>query len=173
MGGGRMTDDILNLIADPRFKSGNWTVYNASAQRTLTSNSLNVTNTGSADSFAAYLIPDCSEYRGVNMTFACSLTWVPSNSLECTNGLLFAYDAKNQWNMSDGGKATVGRKVLQFTLPGDTTGLTLRLYAPAVNGGLFQWHHPILTRTEDYRRMLSGTGMGNPVDYFDGDTRPE
>ena len=31
----------------------------------------------------------------------------------------------------------------------------------------------MLTRTEDYQLMLHGTGIGNPMDYVDGDTRPE
>lgn len=59
---------------------------------------------------------------------------------------------------------------MQFTLPSDATELTLRWYAPSERG-TFQWQHPILTRTEDYQRMLNGID-GQPMDYFDGDTMP-
>lgn len=69
-----------------------------------------------------------------------------------------------------GGTARVGRKTLQFTLPSDATVLELRWYAPGKRG-TFQWWRPILTRTEDYQRMLNGI-WGQPMDYFDGDTMP-
>lgn len=132
---------------------------------------MNVSNTdGNADSFMEFRLPDVSPYRGVSMTFACSLTAIDGGAEECVNGLLFVYDDGWQANASDGGTANVGRKTLQFTLPSDATGLNLRLYAPGERG-TFQWWRPILTRTEDYQRMLNGI-WGQPMDYFDGDLMP-
>ena len=132
---------------------------------------MNVSNTdGAADSFMEFSSPDVSPYRGVSMTFACSLTVIDGGAKECGNGLLFVHGDGWQANASDGGTAKVGRKTLQFTLPSDATELKLRLYAPCERG-TFQWWRPILTRTEDYQRMLNGID-GQPMDYFDGDTMP-
>lgn len=160
---------IQNLIPDPRFKHAEWWAANdATIVPVAAQYALNVTNTnGSMDSFAEYILPDISEYRGVNMTFACSLTVIQGSATECGNGLIFARENNSVWNMTENGTATVGRKILQFTLPEDTTALALRLYAPATKDSLFQWWRPILTPTEDYQRLLS---LG--VDYFDGDTMP-
>ena len=132
-----------------------------------------MTNSNSDDAFARLVLPDVSTYRGVNMTFACSLSWIPSIATECGNGLMFVLGNTILGNMSDGGTASTGRKVLQFTIPQDTTSLEVRLYGPAVDNSTFQWWRPMLTRTEDYQLMLHGTGIGNPMDYVDGDTRPE
>ena len=166
--------DILNLIPDPQFQRVDWTAHDATATQVTAQYALNVTNTnGGADSFVEYILPDVSEYRGVDMTFACSLTIIQGSATECGNGLIFAHENNSTWNVTNGGTATVGRKVLQFTLPNDVTGFAIRLYAPATNGSTFQWWRPILTRTEDYQRLLAGTGIGNPMDYFDGDTRPD
>lgn len=160
---------IQNLIPDPRFKHAEWWEANdATIVPVAAQSALNVTNTnGSVDSFAEYILSDVSEYRGVNMTFACSLTTIQGSATPCGNGLIFARENNSVWNMTENGTATVGRKILQFTLPEDTTALALRLYAPATNGSIFQWWRPILTPTEDYQRLLS---LG--VDYFDGDTMP-
>lgn len=132
---------------------------------------MNVSNEdGSDDSFVQFTLPDVSPYRGVSMTFACSLTAIDGSAKECANGVLFVW--ANNWieKASDGGTANVGRKNVQFTLPSDATTLNLRLYAPGERG-TFQWRHPMLTRTVDYQRMLNGIG-GQPMDYFDGDTMP-
>lgn len=133
---------------------------------------MNVSNTNdNMDSFMEFSLPDVSQYRGVNMTFACSLTAIAGSATECYNGLLFVYSEHWQTKTSDGGTAKVGRKTLQFTVPRDATKLNLRLYAPSKQHGTFQWWHPILTRTVDYQRMLNGIG-GQPMDYFDGDLMP-
>lgn len=163
---------IQNLIPDPQFQRGDWTAHEATVTQATAQYALNVTNTnGSIDSFAEYILPDISEYRGVNMTFACSLAAIQGSATECGNGLIFAHENNSVWTVTDGGTATVGRKVMQFTLPNDVNALGIRLYAPATNGSIFQWWRPILTRTEDYQRMLNGI-WGQPMDYFDGDTVP-
>ena len=165
--------EIRNLITDPRFTGGQWTANGAFVTPVIEHYALNVTNSNSDDAFARLVLPDVSTYRGVNMTFACSLSWIPSIATECGNGLMFVLGNTILGNMSDGGTASTGRKVLQFTIPQDTTSLEVRLYGPAVDNSTFQWWRPMLTRTEDYQLMLHGTGIGNPMDYVDGDTRPE
>lgn len=165
--------EIRNLITDPRFTGGQWTANGAFVTPVIEQYALNVTNSNSDDAFARLVLPDVSTYRGVNMTFACSLSWIPSIATECGNGLMFVLGNTILGNMSDGGTASTGRKVLQFTIPQDTTSLEVRLYGPAVDNSTFQWWRPMLTRTEDYQLMLHGTGIGNPMDYVDGDTRPE
>lgn len=165
--------EIRNLITDPRFTGGQWTANGAFVTPVIEQYALNVTNSNSNDAFARLVLPDVSTYRGVNMTFACSLSWIPSIATECGNGLMFVLGNTILGNMSDGGTASTGRKVLQFTIPQDTTSLEVRLYGPAVDNSTFQWWRPMLTRTEDYQLMLHGTGIGNPMDYVDGDTRPE
>ena len=162
---------IQNLIPDPRFKTGNWFVRDALVTPIPEHDAVNMSNTkDDKDPFMEFSLPDVSQYRGVSMTFACSLTAIDGGAKECDNGLLFVWSGN--WNklVSDGGTAKVGRKTLQFTLPSDTAELKVRLYAPGENG-TFQWRHPILTRTEDYQRMLNGI-WGQPMDYFDGDTMP-
>lgn len=162
---------IQNLVPDPRFKTGNWFKLNSVVTPIPGQYAVNVSNTdGNADSFMEFSVPDVSPYLGVSMTFACSLTAIDGGAKECYNGLLFVYGYGGQANASDGGTAKVGRKTLQFTLPSDATGLSLRLYAPGEHG-TFQWWRPMLTRTEDYQRMLNGID-GQPMDYFDGDTMP-
>ena len=165
--------EIRNLITDPRFTGGQWTANGAFVTPVIEQYALNVTNSNSDDAFARLVLPDVSTYHGVNMTFACSLSWIPSIATECGNGLMFVLGNTILGNMSDGGTASTGRKVLQFTIPQDTTSLEVRLYGPAVDNSTFQWWRPMLTRTEDYQLMLHGTGIGNPMDYVDGDTRPE
>lgn len=165
--------EIRNLITDPRFTGGQWTANGAFVTPVIEQYALNVTNSNSDDAFARLVLPDVSTYRGVNMTFACSLSWIPSIATECGNGLMFVLGNTILGNMSDGGTASTGRKVLQFTIPQDTTSLEVRLYGPAVDNSTFQWWRPMLARTEDYQLMLHGTGIGNPMDYVDGDTRPE
>ena len=165
--------EIRNLITDPRFTGGQWTANGAFVTPVIEQYALNVTNSNSDDAFARLVLPDVSTYRGVNMTFACSLSWIPSIATECGNGLMFVLGNTILGNMSDGGTASTGRKVLQFTIPQDTTSLEVRLYGPAVDNSTFQWWRPMLTRTEDYQLMLHGTGIGNPMDYVDGDTRLE
>lgn len=165
--------EIRNLITDPRFTGGQWTANGAFVTPVIEQYALNVTNSNSDDAFARLVLPDVSTYRGVNMTFACSLSWISSIATECGNGLMFVLGNTILGNMSDGGTASTGRKVLQFTIPQDTTSLEVRLYGPAVDNSTFQWWRPMLTRTEDYQLMLHGTGIGNPMDYVDGDTRPE
>ena len=165
--------ELRNLITDPRFTGGQWTANGAFVTPVIEQYALNVTNSNSDDAFARLVLPDVSTYRGVNMTFACSLSWIPSIATECGNGLMFVLGNTILGNMSDGGTASTGRKVLQFTIPQDTTSLEVRLYGPAVDNSTFQWWRPMLTRTEDYQLMLHGTGIGNPMDYVDGDTRPE
>ena len=165
--------EIRNLITDPRFTGGQWTANGAFVTPVIEQYALNVTNSNSDDAFARLVLPDVSTYRGVNMPFACSLSWIPSIATECGNGLMFVLGNTILGNMSDGGTASTGRKVLQFTIPQDTTSLEVRLYGPAVDNSTFQWWRPMLTRTEDYQLMLHGTGIGNPMDYVDGDTRPE
>lgn len=162
---------IQNLVPDPRFKTGNWFKLNSAVTPIPGQDAVNVSNTnGNADSFMEFSSLDVSTYLGVSMTFACSLTAIDGSAKECGNGLLFVHGDGWQANASDGGTANVGRKTLQFTLPSDATELSLRLYAPGERG-TFQWRHPILTRTEDYQRMLNGI-WGQPMDYFDGDTMP-
>lgn len=162
---------IQNLVPDPRFKTGNWFKLNSAVTPIPGQDAVNVSNTdGAADPFMEFSLPDVSPYRGVSMTFACSLTAIDGGATECGNGLLFVHGDGWKANASDGGTAQVGRKTLQFTLPSDATGLRLRLYAPSERG-TFQWRHPMLTRTEDYQRMLNGI-WGQPMDYFDGDTMP-
>lgn len=162
---------IQNLIPDPRFKTGRWYTLNSTVTPIPEHDAVNVANTGDKwDSFMQVILPDVSQYRGVSMTFACSLIAIDGGANECGNGLLFVHGDGWQANASDGGTANVGRKTLQFTLPSDATELNLRLYAPGERG-TFQWRHPILTRTEDYQRMLNGI-WGQPMDYFDGDTMP-
>ena len=165
--------EIRNLITDPRFTGGQWTANGAFVTPVIEQYALNVTNSNIDDAFARLVLPDVSTYRGVNMTFACSLSWIPSIATECGNGLMFVLGNTILGNMSDGGTASTGRKVLQFTIPQDTTSLEVRLYGSAVDNSTFQWWRPMLTRTEDYQLMLHGTGIGNPMDYVDGDTRPE
>lgn len=163
---------IQNLVPDPRFKTGNWYAHDSAVTPIPEQDALNVSNTdGINDSFVQFTLPDVSPYRGVSMTFACSLIAIDGGASECYNGLLFAYCDGWQVKASDGGTANVGRKTLQFTLPSDVTEVNLRLYAPDERG-TFQWRHPILTRTEDYQRMLNGI-WGQPMDYFDGDTMPK
>lgn len=162
---------IQNLILDPRFKTGRWYTLNSTVTPIPEHDAVNVANTGDKwDSFMQVILQDVSQYRGVSMTFACSLTAIDGSAKECGNGLLFVTGDDWRANASDGGTAQVGRKTLQFTLPSDATGLNLRLYAPGEHG-TFQWWRPILTRTEDYQRMLNGI-CGQPMDYFDGDTVP-
>lgn len=174
--------DILNLITDPQFThtvTGNapfnvWHSVNSTLQLDSARNALTVTNNaGNSDSCVELVLRDLSAYRGVDMTFACKLSWIPGSATECKNGLIRVFENDKFWKVSDGGTATVGRKVLQFTVPDDTTMLGIRLYVSVTKGSAFQWWHPILTRTEDYQRLLAGTGIGNPMDYFDGDTRPD
>lgn len=163
---------IYNLVPDPRFKSGNWFVLNSVVTPIPEYDAVNVSNTnGDKDSFMQFDLPDVSPYRGVSMTFACSLTAIDGGATECGNGLLFVW--ANNWivQASDGGTAKVGRKNVQFTVPSDATELHLRLYAPSEQHGTFQWWRPMLTRTVDYQRMLNGIG-GQPMDYFDGDLMP-
>lgn len=163
---------IQNLVPDPRFKTRNWYLQGSAATPIPEHDAVNVSNTdGINDSFLQFTLPDVSPYRGVDMTFACSLTAIDGGASECYNGLLFAWNKDWITKVSDGGTATVGRKTLQFTLPSDATALNLRLYAPGERG-TFQWRHPILTRTVDYQRMLNGID-GQPMDYFDGDTMPK
>lgn len=163
---------IYNLVPDPRFKSGSWFALNSAVTPIPEHDAVNVSNTnGDTDSFMQFDLPDVSQYRGVNMTFACSLTAIDGGATECGNGLLFVW--ANNWSAlaSDGGTAEVGRKKVQFTLPSDATELHLRLYAPREQHGTFQWRHPILTRADDYQRMLNGI-WGQSMDYFDGDLMP-
>lgn len=163
---------IQNLIPDPRFKTRKWYTLNSAVTPISGQDAVNVSNTnGKDDSFIEFSLPDVSPYRGVNMTFACSLTAINGGAKECYNGLLFVYDNHWQTKTSDGGTAKVGRKNVQFTVPSDATNLNLRLYAPSEQHGIFQWWRPILTRTVDYQRMLNGI-LGQPMDYFDGDTMP-
>ena len=163
---------IQNLIPDPRFKIGNWYMCDVSVTPIPEHYAVNVSSTKSTgDSFMEFSLPDVSQYRGVSMTFACSLTAIDGSAKECNNGLLFVWSKNWTKLVSDGGTANVGRKTLQFTLPSDITDLGVRLYAPG-ELGTFQWRHPILTRTEDYQRMLNGI-CGQPMDYFDGDTMPK
>lgn len=168
-----MSTEIRNLITDPRFTGGQWTAHGAFVTPLTEQYALNVTNSNSNDAFARLNLPDVTAYRGVNMTFACSLSSIPSNATECGNGLMFVLGNTIIGNMSDGGTAKTGRKTLQFTIPQDTTSLEVRLYGPAVDGSLFQWWRPILTRTVDYQLMLRGTGLPAPMDYFDYGTNPE
>lgn len=162
---------IQNLILDPRFKAGKWHNVNSTLTPIPAHDAVNVSNTSDdKDSFMQVILPDVSQYRGVSMTFACSLTAIDGSAKECVNGLLWIWVNGNISKASDGGTARVGRKNVQFTLPSDATGLTLRLYAPRERG-TFQWRHPMLTRTVDYQRMLNGI-WGQPMDYFDGDTMP-
>lgn len=168
---------ILNLIPDPQFQRWIWTARDAVATPVTTQNAMNVVNTnGSSDSFTELILRDVSDYRGVDMTFACSLTMIQGSATECGNGLIWisaTYKQQYIRAVRDDGDATVGRKVLRFTLPDDAITLTLRLYAPVTKGSLFQWWRPILTRTEDYQRLKDGTVTGQPMDYFDGDTMPK
>lgn len=162
---------IQNLILDPRFKAGKWHNVNSTVTPIPARDAVNVSNTSDdRDSFMKVILPDVSPYRGVSMTFACSLIAIDGGANECVNGLLFVHGDGWQANASDGGTAKVGRKTLQFTLPSDATSLELRLYAPSERG-TFQWWRPMLTRTVDYQRMLNGID-GQPMDYFDGDTMP-
>ena len=173
--------DILNLIPDPQFThtvtsyaADVWHSVNSTIQLDRAQNALTVTNdAGNSESCVELVLSDLSAYRGVNMTFACKLSWIPGSAMECGSGLIRMFENDKFWKVSDGGTATVGRKVLQFTVPDDTTGFGIRLYAPAAKGSAFQWWHPILTRTEDYQRLLNGTATGAAIDYFDGDTNPE
>lgn len=162
---------IQNLIPDPRFKTGKWTAKNSTVTPIPAQDAVNVSNiNGNKDSYMEFFVSDVSAYRGVSMTYACSLTTIDGGAAEGYNGLLWIW-CSHQWTKaSDGGTAKVGRKNLRFTLPSDATVLTLRLYAPGERG-TFQWRHPILTRTEDYQRMLNGIG-GQSMDYFDGDLMP-
>ena len=164
---------IQNLIPDPRFKTGQWTALNSTVTPIPAQGAVNVSNTsGNWDSFMRVILPDISQYSGVSMTLACSLTAIDGSAAEGFNGLLWvwAIGSSQSLKASDGGTAKVGRKNVQFTLPSDATALELRWYAPKERG-TFQWQHPILTRTVDYQRMLNGI-YGQPVDYFDGDTVP-
>ena len=174
MGGGRMTD-ILNLIPDPKFRHAErWSANDATISVDTRYQRLNVKNTnGSISSFAELILSDVSEYRGVNMTFACTLSWISGNAAQYGDVLLLARENNSIWHTRGDGDAKIHREALQFTLPDDTTSLALRLYAPATKDIIFQWWLPILTRTEDYQRLLNGTATGAAVDYFDGDTRPE
>lgn len=133
---------------------------------------MNVSNTSDSwDSFMKVILPDVSQYRGVSMTLACSLTAIDGSAAEGFNGLLWIWIVGGAiLKASDGETAKVGRKNMQFTLPSDATTLELRWYAPKERG-TFQWQHPILTRTADYQRMLNGI-YGQPMDYFDGDLMP-
>lgn len=151
---------IQNLIPDPRFKTGKWTANDSTVTPIPAQDAVNVSNTSdSRDSFMQVILPDVSQYRGVNMTFACSLTAIDGSAVECFNGLLWIWVNGETAKVSDGGTAKVGRKNVQFTLPSDVTGLTLRWYAPG-GRGTFQWRHPMLTRTVDYQWMLNGIGGG-------------
>lgn len=162
---------IQNLIPDPRFKNRHWTATNSTVTPIPAHDAVNVSNTGDKwDSFMQVTLPDVSQYRGVSMTFACSLTAIDGSAVEGGNGLLWIWVNSKTARASDGGTAKVGRKNVQFTLPSDATGLTLRWYAPSERG-TFQWRHPMLTRTVDYQWMLNGIG-GQPMDYFDGDLMP-
>ena len=117
---------------------------------------MNVSNTSDSwDSFMKVILPDVSQYRGVSMTLACSLTAIDGSAVECFNGLIWIWVNGKTAKASDGVTAKVGRKNVQFTLPSDATELTLRWYAPG-GRGTFQWRHPMLTRTVDYQRMLNG-----------------
>lgn len=167
------TKEIRNLITDPRFTGGQWAANGAFVTPVTEQYALKVTNSNSNDAFARLILPDVTAYRGMNMTLACSLTWIPSSATECGNGLMFVLGNTILGNMSDGGTASTGRKVLQFTIPQDATSLEVRLYGPAVDGSTFQWWRPMLTRTEDYQLMLAGTGLPAPMDYFDYGTNPE
>lgn len=163
---------IQNLIPDPRFKIGHWTANESTVTPIPAQDAVNVSNTSdSHDSFMQVILPDVSQYRGVNMTFACSLTAIDGSAVECFNGLIWIWVNGKIAKASDGGTAKVGRKNAQFTLPSDATGLTLRWYAPG-GRGTFQWRHPMLTRTVDYQWMLNGIGGGRSMDYFDGDLMP-
>lgn len=163
---------IQNLVPDPRFKRGNWVVVNSVVTPIPEYGAVNVSNTnGDKDSFMQFDLPDVPPYRGVSMTFACSLTAIDGGATECDNGLLFVWANSLIVHTSDGGTAKVGRKNVQFTVPSDATELHLRLYAPREQHGTFQWRHPMLTRTVDYQRMLNGI-WGQPMDYFDGDLMP-
>lgn len=174
-----MTTTIRNLITDPRFTGCQWATYGAVITPVTEHYALNVTNSNSNDAFARLILQDVTAYRGVNMTLACSLSWISSNAQECANGLMFVVSntALGNYtvlgNYSDGGTASTGRKALSFTIPEDTTILEVRLYAPALNNSTFQWGRPMLTRTEDYQLMLHGTGLLAPMDYFDYGTNPE
>ena len=151
---------IQNLIPDPRFKTGKWYTLNSTVTPIPAHDAVNVSNTGDKwDSFMQVTLPDVSQYRGVSMTFACSLTAIDGSAVEGSNGLLWIWVNSKTAKASDGGMATVGRKNVQFTLPSDATELTLRWYAPSERG-TFQWRHPMLTRTVDYQRMLNGIGGG-------------
>jgi hypothetical protein len=163
---------IYNLVPDPRFKNGKWWALNSVVTPIPEQYAVNVSNTnGDKDSFMEFSSLDVSQYRGVSMTFACSLTAIDGGATECGNGLLFVTGSGLYERVSDGGTAKVGRKTVQFTLPSDATKLNLRLYAPSAQHGTFQWWRPILTRTGDYQRMLNGI-WGQPMDYFDGDLMP-
>lgn len=162
---------IQNLIPDPRFKTGKWSTLNSAVTPIPAHDAVNVSNTGDQwDSFMQVTLPDVSPYRGVSMTFACSLAAIDGSAKEGGNGLLWIWVNGKITKASDGGTAEVGRKNVQFTLPSDATGLTLRWYAPSERG-TFQWRHPMLTRTVDYQRMLNGI-WGQSMDYFDGDLMP-
>lgn len=168
-----MSTEIRNLITDPRFTGGQWTAHGAVIGIDATNHALNVQNNNSNDAFVRLILPDMSAYHGVNMTFACSLSMIPVSAQECWNGLMFVLGNTILGNFTDGGTAKTGRKTLQFTIPQDTTSLEVRLYGPVVDGSLFQWWRPILTRTVDYQLMLKGTGLPAPMDYFDYGTNPE
>ena len=163
--------DILNLIPDPQFTTHSWRARNVTATLVSGQQAMALTSGGGLEAYVDLAV-DVSAYRGASMTFACTLSQIHGNAAECHNGLLFAW-TDGPHNVGDGGTAKVGRKVLQFTLPGDVHSITLRLYAPTTSGSAFQWWHPILTRTEDYQRLLNGTATGAAIDYFDGDTNPE
>lgn len=119
---------IQNLVPDPRFKTGNWFKLNSAVTPIPGQDAVNVSNTdGAADSFMEFSLPDVSPYRGVSMTFACSLIAIDGGANECVNGLLFVRGDGWQAKESDGGTAKVGRKTLQFTLPSDATGLNFAI----------------------------------------------
>lgn len=161
---------IYNLITDPRFTGGQWT-GNGVVIGTDANHELSVQNDNSNDAFVKLILSDVSAYRGVSMTLACSLSMIPASAQECGNGLMLVLGSTVLGNCTDGGTARTGRKTLQFTIPQDTGSLEVRLYGPAVDGSMFQWWRPILTRTVDYQRLLNGIG-DQPMDYFDGDTMP-
>lgn len=95
---------IQNLVLDPRFKTGNWHNVNSTVTPIPAHDAVNVSNTSdNPDSFMQVILPDVSQYRGVSMTFACSLTAIDGSAKECGNGLLWTLVNGKSTNTSDGG----------------------------------------------------------------------
>ena len=95
---------IQNLIPDPRFKTGRWYTLNSTVTPIPEHGAVNVANTGDKwDSFMQVILPDVSQYRGVSMTFACSLAAIDGSAKEGGNGLLWIWVNSKTAKASDGG----------------------------------------------------------------------